>query len=59
METEDLYSWPRALDRALRYYVYAGLKCRVYKDPQGRWRSRVITADGSVWVIPGLADEPR
>jgi hypothetical protein len=57
--SDDIYSWPAALERALRYYVYAHLKCRVFKDEQGRWRSRVITADGSGWVIPGLADEPR
>jgi len=56
---DDIYSWPAALERALRYYVYAHLKCRVYMDDQGRWRSRVITPDDSGLAIPGLAEEPR
>lgn len=40
--TEDPWSWPRAVERALRYWYCTGRRCRVFRDGQGRWRSQVI-----------------
>ena len=42
MVRDHVYDWDVALERALRYYVYAKRKCYVYRDEQKRWRSIVI-----------------
>lgn len=42
IKPDPFWTWEAALARALRMYVYAKLKCFVYRDDQGRWRSVVI-----------------
>jgi hypothetical protein len=38
----ELYTWEDAVERAIRYYALVHLKCKVFRDSQGRWRSIVI-----------------
>jgi hypothetical protein len=38
-----LWSWRAALERAVRYHAVTGRKCRVGRDPKGRWHSTVVS----------------